>query len=256
MAWKDTRTTTRTVVANARTVAHADDAKSRAHEASSLTGRGFPTKLIAGGAAVGLAVVGFVAFRSREDDQRDKAALATAAAPSASSSPADQEPSPAEVLAESQPGGAWRAQTFGRSLVTEGAPRTADLPTSPSVDVLRRPRVPQSQCRGAMSSAAGNNFDYLWNGRTLKVTAPESSWKDYPKAASSTASRVSRCRCGESAVSLVVPPADGALVPCCAAKMTGPLVTTVHYKFFGTCDPGTMAHEVVAGRKLVISRAE
>ncbi len=237
MAWKDARATTRTVVATARTVAHADDAKSRAHEASSLTGRGFPTKLIAGGAAVGLAVVGFVAFSSREDDQRDKAALATAAAPSASSSPADQEPSPAEVLAESQPGGTWRAQTLGRSLVTRGgATQPQTYKNKPVTWTFTSTSCAADQCRGAISSTTGNTFDYRWNGRTLKVTATESSWKD-PKAACIDRVTGQPVPIETSAVVLSYHQRMGPLTGS-AAKMTGSLVTTVHYQFFGTCEPG------------------
>jgi hypothetical protein len=237
MAWKDTRATTRTIVATARTVAHADDAKSRAHEASSLTGRGFPTKLVAGGAAVGLAVVGFVAFSSRGDDQRDKAALATATAPSTSSSPTDQEPSPAEVLAESQPGGEWRAQTFGRSLVTRGGttqPQT--YKNKPVTWTFTSTSCAADQCGGAISSTSGNTFDYVWNGRTLKVTSPELSWKD-PKEACVDQVTGQPMPIEESAAVLSYHQRVGSLTGS-AAKLTGPVVTTVHYKFFGTCEPG------------------
>ena len=84
------------------------------------------------------------------------------------------------------------------------------------------------------------------------MTAPESSWKD-PKAACIDRVTGQPVPIAESAVVLSYHQRMGPLTGS-AAKMTGPLVTTVHYKFFGTCEPGD-EDAVKYVEELVISRA-
>ena len=99
--------------------AHADDAKSRADEATRLPTKTRRPRLLTGvgaGAAV-LGLVAFLAFRGGDAAEADRAKpVAERSSPSASPS----EATPEEVMAESAPPGEWRVTTFGRTLTTRG----------------------------------------------------------------------------------------------------------------------------------------
>ena len=142
MAWEETRGSSRVVLAAARHVAHADDAKARTDEATRLRARSLRPRVLAGvGAAViVLALIAFLTLRGGADDARTVALVKST--PSASATPT--EPSPADVLEESHPSGLWKLVIVGRTLTTRGGT------TKPLKDEerLRRVELPRGVVLG------------------------------------------------------------------------------------------------------------
>ena len=235
MAWEETRGSSRVVVGAARQVAHADDAKSRVDEASRLPTKSMHPRVLTGvgvGAAV-LVLVAFLALRGGDAAEADRAALVdVAATPSATPS----EPTPAEVLAESQPSGEWKLVIFNRTLTQrDGTTRPNKGKSDPATWTFPAAACSDAQCSGSITSSSGREFPFTWDGKRLRVTRPESTERDKKRA------------CVDRETGQVVPIQESAaratwhysLSPFVgsAQRMTSKAVTRVTYEFFGTCTP-------------------
>lgn len=236
MAWKEARGSTRVVVAVARSVAHSDDAKSRTHDASSLARRGFPRKLLIGGIALALVVVGGVVavFALGGEDSSPAKRTALIDVPSPSISAAAAGPSPEETMASSQPAGVWRAQVVGRTSVTRsGATKPYRHKEKATRWTFSSDSCNAAGCSGKVSSNSGSDFDYTWNGRKLVVVR---------KGLTSTTDKLA---CVDPDTGQPVPIADAAardtytyaFAPFTgsATSMTSRIIVNVSTEFFGTC---------------------
>jgi hypothetical protein len=232
--WEETRGASRVVVAGARNLAHADDAKSRADEASRLPVRSIRPRVLAGAGAavVVLALIAFLAFRG-DADKADPAALAKVqATPSATPSA----PTPADVLTEAAPTGVYKVVIVGRTTTTRGGqtkplkerddPLTWTLPVAECSD---------TQCSGTITSSSGNTFPFTWDGRRLAVTREDDVTRNKKEA------------CIDTETGAVMPIAESAAritwhyhygqfvgTP---DRLVGSSVTRTTYEFFGTCEP-------------------
>ena len=182
MSWEETRGSAHVAVGSARRFAHADDAKSRADEATRLPTKTLRPRLLTGvgaGAAV-LGLVAFLAFRGGDAAEADRAKpVAERSSPSASPSEATQE----EVMAESAPQGEWRVTTFGRTLTTRGgSTRKFKDVGDPVFWTFPDGSCTATGCSGTISSSSGKTFAYTWNGRRLVVTREDDMRRD-PKRA-------------------------------------------------------------------------
>ncbi len=233
MAWEEARGSSRVVVAAAHQVAHADDAKSRVDEASRLPTKSLrPRVLTAVGVGVALLVlVAVLALRGGDDADPDRVALVDdEATPSA----APSEPTPAEVLAESQPSGDWKLVIFDRTVVQRDG-TTRKLNTKGDSVTWTFPAVAcsDSQCSGTITSSSGREFPFTWNGDRLRVTRPDKVERDVKRPCVDTVT-------GEEepiAVSAFRTTNHYSLKPFTgsASRLTAPATTRVTYEVFGTC---------------------
>lgn len=169
MAWRDTRSSVREGTAAARTVAHADDAKSRTDEASQLARRGFPRKVLVGAALAALVVVAVVVVVLQSGDS-EKQPVAAAPSPGPAPSEVLEQPSPADELAQSQPSGVWRAQVIGRTrILRDGSREPLTSKEKATRWTFTSQNCTDSSCLGTVSSTTGADFPYTWNGRKLVV---------------------------------------------------------------------------------------
>ena len=239
MSWKETRGSARVAVGVARHLAHADDAKSRVDEATRLPTKSLrPRVLTAVGAGVAvLGLVSFLAFRGGDAAEADRTTRAEVKA-SASATPSEPpEPTPAEVLAESQPSGQWKVRTFGRTVTTRaGSTRKFKDVGDPVVWTLPDGSCTATDCSGTISSSSGKTFAYSWNGRKLVVTRENTMRRD-PKAA-----------CVDKVTGEVQPIESSAARATyryrleaftgTPARLTSTEHVSVSYEFFGDCEPG------------------
>lgn len=234
MAWEETRGASRVVVASARHVAHADDAKARTDEASRMPVRSMRPRVLAGAGAavVVLALIALVAFRG-DADEADRAALAK---PKATPSATPSAPTRAQVLTEAAPSGVYRLVIVGRTTTTRGGqtkplkerddPMTWTLPAADCSD---------TQCSGTITSSSGNTFPFTWDGRRLAVTHADD------------VSRNNKAACVDTETGAVQPIAESAARTTwhyhygsfvgTADRLVGTSVTRTTYEFFGTCKP-------------------
>ncbi len=237
MAWEETRGASRVVVASARHIAHADDAKSRVDEATRLPVRSIRPRVLAGaGASVAvLALVAFLATRGGADDTTDRAALANVpVTPSAASTSAA--PTPADVLQESAPSGVYKVVIVGRSQTTRGG-RTTPLKErgDPVKWTLPEAACSDSQCSGTISSSTGNKFAFTWDGRHLVIPRTDDVTRDKKRA------------CVDTVTGAVQPIEQSAArvtwhyhygdFKGSADRLVGTSVTRTTYEFFGDCNP-------------------
>ena len=179
MAWEEARGSSRVVVAAAHQVAHADDAKSRVDEVSRVPTKSLrPRVLTAVGVGVALlALVAVLALRGGDDAERRscRARRRRASTPSATPS----EPTPAEVLAESQPSGEWKLVIFDRTVVQrDGTTRQAKAKSEPATWTFPAVACSDTQCSGTITSSSGRKFPFTWNGDRLRVTQSEKVSRD------------------------------------------------------------------------------
>ena len=169
MAWEETRGSSRVVLAAARHVAHADDAKARTDEATRLPARSLRPRVLAGvgAAVVVLALIAFLTLRGGADDARPVALVKST--PSASATPT--EPSPADVLEESHPSGLWKLVIVGRTLTTRGGTTKPLKERGDSVEwSFPAASCSDTRCSGTISSSSGRTFPFTWDGHRLLVT--------------------------------------------------------------------------------------
>ncbi len=169
MAWEETRGSARVVVGAARQLAHADDAKSRADEATRLPTKSLRPRVLvgAGAGAVVLGLVAFLAFRGGDAPAAERAAPA-AAKPSPSATPTG--PTPADLLAESQPSGDWKLVIFNRTSVTRGGTTTQQKGKSdPATWTFPAAACSDTSCSGTITSTTGREFSFTWTGSRLRV---------------------------------------------------------------------------------------
>jgi hypothetical protein len=235
MSWEETRGSAHGAVGASRQLAHADDAKSRVDESSRLPTKSLrPRVLTAVGAVVAvLVLVAFLALRGGLDDDVDRAALVDeVATPSATPS----EPTPAEVLAESQPSGDWKLVIFNRTLTQrDGTTRPNKGKSDPATWTFPAAACSDAQCSGSITSSSGREFPFTWDGEKLRVTRPETTERDKKRA------------CIDEDTGQVMPIQESAaratwhysLNPFVgsAEQMTSKAVTRVTFEFFGTCTP-------------------
>jgi hypothetical protein len=233
VAWEETRGTARVSVGSAHRLAHADDAKSRADEASRLPVRSLPRRMLAGAGLAVLALVAFLALRGGDGGDGGDETGVRAAAEIASPSVTPGEPSPAELLAQSLPTGSWRVVVEGDEQILRNGTtshfkaREVNTWTFPVADCS------DSVCAGTVESSSERSFPFTWNGRKLDVTRPDTVTKDKKRA------------CIDQVTGQVMPIDEA------AARVTyhyafGPFTGTGHrmtskettrltYEFFGTC---------------------
>ena len=233
MAWEETRGSSRAVVGAARQVAHADDAKSRVDEASRPPTKSLHPRVLTG-VGVGVAVLGLVAFlalRGGDAAEADRAALVdVAATPSATPS----EPTPAEVLAESQPSGEWKLVIFDRTVVQrDGTTRQVSAKSEAATWTFPAVACSDTLCSGTLTSSSGREFPFTWNGDRLRVTRPEKVERDVKRPCVDTVT-------GEEepiALSAFRTTNHYSLKPFTGSpsRMTAAATTRVTYEVFGTC---------------------
>ena len=239
MAWEETRGTTTRVVVAARRVAHVDDAKSRADEATHLPVRSVRPRVLvgAGASVVVLALVAFLAFRGGADPA-DPAALTAAVGATAPATPSatPSEPTPADVLTEAAPSGVYRLVIVGRTTTTRGGSTTPlKERDDPKKWTFPAAECSDTQCSGTITSSSGNTFPFTWNGRRLTITHPDDSSRNKKEA------------CVDTETGAVMPIAEsaarvtwhyhyGSFVGT-ADRLVGTSVTRTTYEFFGTCEP-------------------
>jgi hypothetical protein len=234
MAWEETRGSTRAVVGAARHVAHTDDAKSRADEASRLPTRSLRPRVLAGvgAGAVVLGLVAFLAFRGGDAAEADRIALVReTASPSASPS----ESTPAEVLAESQPSGKWKLVIFERTVVQrDGTTRQVKGKSDSAIWTFPAVACSDTLCSGTLTSSSGREFPFTWDGDRLRVTRPDKVERDVKRPCVDTVT-------GEEepiALSAFRTTNHYSLKPFTGSpsRMTAPATTRVTYEVFGTCE--------------------
>ncbi len=237
MSWEETRGSSRVAVAAARHVAHADDAKSRADEATRLPTKSLRPRVLAGvgAAVVVLALVAFLAFRGGGDDMTDQAALADVAATPSASAPA--EPTPAEVLEESAPSGVYKVVIVGVSSTTRGGNTTPlnDGASDPVKWTLPAVDCSDTQCSGTLSSSSGSTYPFTWDGRRFEVVRADDVKRDKKRACVDTVTGEPR-PIETSAARLTFHYSYGAFKGS-PARLVGQSVTTTTYEFFGDCEP-------------------
>ncbi len=234
MSWEETRGSAGVSVGAARQVAHADDAKSRVDEATRLPTTSLRPRLLAAvaGAAL-LGLIAFLVFRGGDAAEADRAASVDDN-PSPTASP--REPTPAEVLAESQPSGEWQLVIFNRTLTQrDGTSRPNKGKSDPATWTFPAATCSDAQCSGSILSSSGREFPFTWDGEKLRVTRPESTERDKKRA------------CVDRDTGQVMPIQESAaratwhysLGPFVgsARRMTSNAVTRVTYEFFGSCTP-------------------
>lgn len=235
MSWEETRGSARVAVGAARQVAHADDAKSRVDEATRLPTKSLrPRVLAAVGVGVALLVlVAFLALRGGNAAEADRAALVDeVATPSATPS----EPTPAEVLAESQPSGEWKLLIVGRSYtLRNGTTEPSTARSDPVRWTFPAAACSDAQCSGTIISSSGREFPFTWNGRRLTVTHEDDTRRD-KKAA-----------CVDTVTGEPVPIEQSAarvtyhdrFAPFTGSpqRMVSKNVVRYSYEFFGDCEP-------------------
>lgn len=237
MAWKDARGSTRVVVTGVRHVAHSDDAKSRTHDASQLARRGFPRRLLVGGAALTLVVAGAVtvmALNGRGDATPRRIAAVGSTAESASPSAEPAVVSPEDLMNQSQPTGVWRLRGRGRSSVKRSGDTAKEhyKTTTATWTFDSRSCTPKG-CAGRITSTSGSTFDYSWNGKKLVVVR---------KNVTSTTKKL---QCFDDVTGDPAPISEAAAVDSyrysfgpftgSATRMTSQVVVHVSTEFFGTC---------------------
>jgi hypothetical protein len=232
VAWEETRGAARVAAGSAHRLAHADDAKSRVDEATRLPTRSLRPRVLAG-AGAGMAVLALVAFLAMRGGGGGETQPAAAAKVTAPPSATPDEPSPAEVLAQSLPTGAWRIVVKdGKQIRRNGTTspvevRDVDSWTFPAADCS------DSVCSGAIENSSGKPFPFTWNGRKLDVTRPDTVSTDKKRACidldtgevlpiEESASRLT--------YHYVFEPFMGT-----AQRMTSLETIRVSYEFFGTC---------------------
>ena len=233
MSWEETRGSARVAVGSARQFAHVDDAKSRADEATRLPTKSLRPRLLTGvgaGAAV-LGLVAFLAFRGGDAAEADRAVVAD---PKASPSATPQGPTPAEVLAESQPTGEWKLVIFDRTVVQrDGTTKRLNARSEGATWTLPAAACSDTQCSGVITSSSGREFPFTWNGDRLKVTRPEKVERDVKRPCVDTVTGEEK-PIAESAFRTTnhytLKPFTGS-----AGRMTAQATTRVTYEVFGTC---------------------
>ena len=234
MAWEETRGSSRGVLAGARHVAHADDAKGRSDEASRLPARSLRPRVLAGAGAA-LVVLALIAFLLLQggDKSTDRAALVDAP-PTPSSSPTG--PSPAAVLEESAPTGVWKVVVVGRTLTTRGG-QTKPLKQreDPLLWTFPAAACSDTECSGTLSSSSGKDFSFTWDGRALTVAREDAVYRNKKEACIDTETGVVQ-PIEQSAARITwhyhYNPFVGS-----ASRLVGTSVTRTTYEFFGTCEP-------------------
>ena len=233
MSWEETRGSARVAVGPARQVAHADDAKSRVDEATRLPTKSLrPRLLTAVGAGVAvLGLVAFLAFRGGDAAEADRAVVAE---PKASPSATPQEPTPAEVLAESQPSGEWKLVIFDRTVVQrDGTTRPSKAKSEPATWTFPAAACSDTECSGTITSSSGREFPFTWNGDRLEVIRPEKVERGAKRPCVDTVTGEPK-PIAESAFRTTnhysLKPFTGT-----ASRMTAQATTRVTYEVFGTC---------------------
>jgi hypothetical protein len=233
MAWEETRGSSRAVLAGARHVAHADDAKGRTDETSRLPVRSLRPRILVGAGAA-LAVLALIAFLLRGGDQETDRAALLEAPPTPSSSATG--PTPADVLEESAPTGVWKVVVVGKTLTTRGG-RTTPLKQreDPFEWTFPAAACSDTQCSGTVSSSSGSSFAFTWDGRRLVVARESAVQRNKKEACVDTESGVVQ-PIEESAARITwhyhYNPFVGS-----ATRLVGSSVTRTTYEFFGTCEP-------------------
>lgn len=235
MAWKETRGSSRVVLAAARHVAHADDAKARSDEATRLPTRSLRPRVLAGaGAAViVLALIAFLTLRGGADDTPSAALVKST--PSASATPTG--PSPADVLEESHPSGVWKLVIVGRTSTTRGGTTKPLKERSDAVEwTFPAASCSDTLCSGTINSSSGRKFPFTWDGHRLVVTR------------SDQVERGKKSACVDTVTGEVQPIASSAARPTyhrsygpfkgSPERMTGAATVRTSYEFFGDCTPG------------------
>ena len=233
MAWEEVRGSSRVVAAAAHQVAHADDAKSRVDEVSRVPTKSLrPRVLTAVGVGVAvLVLVAFLALRGGDADEADRVALVdVASTPSATPT----EPTPAEVLAESQPGGEWKLVIFDRTVVQrDGTTRQSKAKSESVTWTFPAVACSDTECSGTLTSSSGRELPFTWDGDRLRVTQSEKVVRDVKRPCVDTVT-------GEEepiALSAFRTTNHYSLKPFTgtASRMTAPATTRVTYEVFGTC---------------------
>jgi hypothetical protein len=222
------------VLAGARHVAHADDAKGRSDEASRPPGRSLRPRVLAG-AGVALVVLALIAFLLMRggDKPTDRAALVDVE-PTPSSSP--RSPTPADVLTESAPTGVWKVVVVGRTLTTRGG-QTKPLKQreDPIMWTFPAAACSDTQCSGTVSSSSGKEFSFTWDGQRLVVAREDAVYRNKKEACVDTDTGVVQ-PIEQSAARITwhyhYNPFVGS-----ASRLVGTSVTRTTYEFFGTCEP-------------------
>jgi hypothetical protein len=183
---------------------------------------------------VGVALVVLVAFlmlRGGDAAEADRAALVDeVATPSATPS----EPTPADVLAESQPSGEWKLVIFDRTVVQrDGTTRQSKAKSEPATWTFPAVACSDTQCSGTITSSSGREFPFTWNGDRLRVTQSEKVERDVKRPCVDTVT-------GEEepiALSAFRTTNHYSLKPFTgtASRMTAQATTHVTYEVFGTC---------------------
>jgi hypothetical protein len=234
MSWEETRGSARVAVGAARQVAHADDAKSRVDEGTRLPTKSLrPRVLTAVGAGVAvLGLVAFLAFRGGDAAEADRAVVAE---PKVSPSATPQEPTPAEVLAESQPSGEWKLVIFDRTVVQrDGTTRRSKARSEPATWTFPAAACSDTRCSGTITSSSGREFPFTWNGHRLKVVPSVKVDRDVKRPCVDTVTGEEK-PIAESAFRTTnhysLKPFTGT-----ASRMTAQATTRVTYEVFGTCE--------------------
>jgi hypothetical protein len=236
MAWEETRGASRVVVAGARHVAHADDAKARADEASRLPTKSLRPRVLAGAGAgaVVLALVAFLVLRGGSDDPVDRAALADTDPTPTASAPA--EPTAAEVLTGSMPSGVYRLVIVGVSSTTRGGATTPLKNRSDPVEwTVPAADCSDTQCSGTISSSSGSTFPFTWDGKRLVVVRADDVERDKKRACVDTVTGEVRS-IATSAARVTWHYHYGQFTGT-SDRMTSRSVTRTTYEFFGDCEP-------------------
>ncbi len=256
MSWEETRGSARVAVGAARQVAHADDAKSRVDEATRLPTKSLrPRLLTAVGAGVAvLGLVAFLAFRGGDAAEADRTAPVDTK-PSPTAAPSEpSEPTPAEVLAESQPSGEWQVRTFGRTITTRGgSTRKFKDVGDPVVWTFPDGSCTATDCSGTISSSSGKTFAYSWNGRKLVVTRENTTRRD-PKQACVN-KETGEVQPIESSAARATYRYRLEAFTGTSARLASTEHVSVSYEFFGDCEPGP-TDDVAATYEWVMTPAE
>ena len=233
MAWEEARGSSRVVVGAARQVAHADDAKSRVDEASRLPTKSLRPRVLT---AVGVGVACWCWSRSWPcgEGMLPRPIVLRSSTRRRPRQPPPSEPTPAEVLAESQPSGEWKLVIFDRTVVQrDGTTRQMKAKSESATWTFPAVACSDTQCSGTITSSSGREFPFTWNGDRLRVTRPEKVERDVKRPCVDTVT-------GEEepiALSAFRTTNHYSLKPFTgsASRMTAQATTRVTYEVFGTC---------------------
>ena len=235
MTWQETRGASRVVVAGVRHVAHADDAKSRTHEASRLSARSLRPRVLA---AVG------VGGRARARRLSRRPGRVRRSGPG--SAGGRRVDSLGDALGHAVRACSGRRAHRGRAdgRVPADRRRAHDhhpgRPTTPLKDrddpvtwTLPAAECSDAQCSGTITSSSGRSFPFTWDGDRLRVTQSEKVARDVKRPCVDTVT-------GEEepiALSAFRTTNHFSLKPFTgtASRMTAQATTRVTYEVFGTC---------------------